>query len=80
MVGVYHYLCANSIAQADEEANYFINIMKPYKDKIELWSAVDVEDSGTMGTLEYGALTAIVEHFNEKVKAAGMRPDDICQQ
>lgn len=74
MVGVYHYLCANSIAQADEEANYFINIMKPYKDKIELWSAVDVEDGGTMGTLEYGALTAIVEHFNEKVKAAGMRP------
>ena len=72
--GTYHYLCARSLAEARAEAEYFVNLVKPYRDEMKLWCAVDVEDSGFMGGLTRGELTEIVGEFCRIVKAAGLRP------
>lgn len=72
--GCYHYLCARNLTEARQEAEYFVNLVKPYKDEMKLWAAVDVEDSGFMGHLSRAEITAIVDTFCKIVKAAGLRP------
>ena len=72
--GCYHYLCARSVIEARQEAEYFVNLVKPYKDEMKLWAAVDVEDSGYMGQLSREETSAIVNTFVRIVKAAGLRP------
>lgn len=72
--GCYHYLCARNLAEARQEAEYFVNLVKPYKDELKLWAAVDVEDSGFMGHLSKAEVSEIVSEFCRIVKAAGLRP------
>lgn len=72
--GCYHYLCARNLAEAKQEAEYFVDLVKPYKDEMKLWAAVDVEDSGYMGQLSYNERSEIVDTFCKIVKAAGLRP------
>ena len=72
--GCYHYLCARSLAEARQEAEYFVNLVKPYIHEMKLWAAVDVEDSGYMGHLSKAEVTDIVSEFCKIVKAAGLRP------
>lgn len=72
--GCYHYLCARNLAEARQEAEYFVNLVKPYKDEMKLWAAVDVEDSGYMGHLSKAEVSEIVSEFCRIVKAAGLRP------
>lgn len=72
--GCYHYLCARNMAEARQEAEYFVNLVKPYSTAMKLWAAVDVEDSGFMGHLSRGEITAIVKEFCDIAKAAGLRP------
>lgn len=42
-VGVYHYLTAQTVGEAMEEAKYFLSVVEPYKPLIDLWAVVDVE-------------------------------------
>ncbi|MBQ7646666.1 MAG: hypothetical protein IJS94_05290 [Clostridia bacterium] len=42
--GAYHYLMAKTTADAKKEAEYFINTIMPYKDKIDLFAGVDMEN------------------------------------
>lgn len=42
-VGVYHYLTAQTVGEAMEEAKYFLSVIEPYKPLIDLWAVVDVE-------------------------------------
>ena len=72
--GCYHYLCARNMAEARAEAEYFVDLVKPYKDEMKLWCAVDVEDETFLGHLPKDELTAIVDDFCRTVKAAGLRP------
>ncbi len=72
--GCYHYLCARNLAEARQEAEYFVNLVKPYYNEMKLWAAVDIEDSGFMGHLSRAELTAIVDTFCKIVRAAGLRP------
>lgn len=72
--GVYHYLCARSLDEARAEAEYFVELMRPYRDEMKLWCAVDVEDTGFMGGLSRETLSAIVAEFCRIVAAAGLRP------
>lgn len=74
MVGVYHYFTAQSDDEVVEEANHFIETIKPYKDKIALWAAVDVEDAKFCGVLDKQALTHRVRMFMNLVEKAGFRP------
>ena len=43
-VGVYHYLTAKTVKKAQTEAAHFCETIAPYKPRIELWAAVDVEE------------------------------------
>ncbi|MBP3919239.1 MAG: hypothetical protein J6I50_08735 [Clostridia bacterium] len=70
--GAYHYLTATTQAQAIEEAEYFLSVIKPYKAKLPLGAAVDVEDSRLPKNKEL--LTQIVQTFCDTVKKAGFEP------
>lgn len=43
-IGVYFYTCADNPQEAIEEANYLIELLKPYKNKITFPVAFDIED------------------------------------
>lgn len=71
-VGVYHYLTAQTVGEAMEEAEYFLSVIEPYKPLIDLWAVVDVESK----YLPKGKtlLTQIVNTFCSRVTSAGLRP------
>lgn len=70
--GVYHYLTADSLEKAKEEADYFLKVISPYKDKINMYAAVDVESMYLPNDKEL--LTKIVRAFCEKIKNNGYTP------
>ena len=43
--GAYHYFCARNEKEADEEADFFIKLVSEYRFDLQLWAALDVEDS-----------------------------------
>lgn len=69
LCGAYHYLTAQTAAEAVKEAEYFLSVIKPYADRLSLGAAVDVEDSRLPSDRD--ALTAIVRAFCGVVKRAG---------
>lgn len=69
--GVYHYFTATTAAEVDREAQFFIDTIRPYRDKISLWAAVDVESEVYLKNLTRIQLTALVSRFLRKVSAAG---------
>lgn len=73
-LGVYHYMTARSVAEANEEAEYFLGVIKPYKDKITLRAAVDVESEVYLADLGREELTAITRAFLDRVAEAGYKP------
>lgn len=72
-VGVYHYLTAKTVKEAQVEADHFIETIEPYKDKINLYAAVDVEEDKYLPKNK-ALLTEIVNAFCAAVKAAGYDP------
>jgi GH25 family lysozyme M1 (1,4-beta-N-acetylmuramidase) len=71
-VGVYHYLTAQTVGEAMEEAEYFLSVIEPYKPLIDLWSVVDVESKYL--PKDKTLLTQIVNTFCSRVTSAGLRP------
>lgn len=69
IVGVYHYLKAQTVAQAIAEANYFIDQVKATGLSNDSVLAVDVEDNVLSN--DKATLTAIVQAFNKTVSEAG---------
>lgn len=69
-VGVYHYFTATTVSAAREEAEYFCKVIAPYKDKITLWAAVDVESKYLDG-LSKDELYASVRAFMDVVEKRG---------
>ena len=69
--GVYHYLTAATVAEAHAEAKLFLNAIVPYKDKITLFAAVDVESKYLPQNKRL--LTEIVSAFYSDVEKAGFR-------
>lgn len=72
-LGVWHWLTARSVAEANYEADYFIDVIAPYRDKITLWAAADVESDRYLGDLGKSDLTAITRAFLDRVQLAGFR-------
>ncbi len=68
--GAYHYLTAQNEAEAVSEADVFLAAVRPYRAKLPLGAAVDVEDSRL--PRDRGLLTAIVRTFCQRVRASGM--------
>lgn len=77
-VGVYHFLNCSTVREAQAEADYFIKEIKPYKQYIKIFAAVDVEDPGNAKYAHLpksvDELTMIVNAFTERVKGAGFIP------
>lgn len=69
--GVYHYMTARTIVEADKEADYFLSVIAPYKSKIKMWVALDVEDPTYLGSLSAATLTAVTKHFLDRIDKAG---------
>lgn len=72
-VGVYHYLTAKTVKEAQTEAAHFCDTIAPYKPRIELWAAVDVEEDKYLPQNKK-TLSAIVDAFCAYVEAEGYRP------
>lgn len=71
--GVYHYFTAQDKAKATAEADYFCSIIEPYRDRIKLWAALDVE-SFYLDGLGKTELTAIVRTALERIEVHGFKP------
>lgn len=75
--GVYYYVTATTLAEARAEANHFLNLITPYKDKISLWAVADVEDVSPAkfcGKVNRELLTDIVLEFCRIVRDGGFEP------
>lgn len=73
-LGVYHYMTARSIAEVREEADYFIKIINPFKSKIDLWTAVDVESEIYLSDIGKENMTKITKTFIDRIGEAGYKP------
>ena len=71
-IGVYHYLTAQTVGEAIEEADYFLSVIAPYRNAINLYAAVDVESKYLPNNKTL--LTQIVHAFCKKVMANGYTP------
>ena len=71
--GVYHYFTAQDKAKATAEADYFCSIIEPYRSRIKLWAALDVE-SFYLDGLGKTELTAIVRTALERIESRGFKP------
>lgn len=71
--GVYHYFTAQTEAECDKEAEFFLSVIKPYRKNITLYAAIDVESKYLMG-LSRRVLTSLVRRFCDKVAMAGYEP------
>ena len=74
MVGVWHWLTARSVAEAEDEAEYFLKVIAPFRGKITLWSAVDVESETYLADLGKAELTEITRVFLNRLSKNGYRP------
>ena len=71
-IGVYHYLTAWNVTEAMQEAEYFLSVIAPYRSFIDLWAAVDVEDSRS--PKDKTLMAQIVNTFCSRVEAEGYKP------
>jgi lysozyme len=71
-VGVYHYLTAQTVSEAMEEAKYFLSVIEPYKQLIDLWAVVDVESKYL--PKDKTLLTQIVNAFCSILVTAELKP------
>lgn len=72
-LGVWHWMTARSVTEAIYEADYFLDVIAPYSDKITLWAAADVESDRYLGDLGKSELTEITRAFLERIQRAGYR-------
>ena len=77
-IGAYHYSQAISVAEAKKEAQYTINVLKPYKSYITLPVAFDWEFGGRLSSYMAAKLGKakcgeICEAFCKELKAAGYK-------
>lgn len=73
LCGVYHYFTAQDKDKALYEADYFYSVIEPYRAKIKLWAALDVE-SYYLDGLGKTELTAIVRAALERIETHGFKP------
>ncbi|MBQ7786165.1 MAG: S-layer homology domain-containing protein [Clostridia bacterium] len=71
-IGVYHYLTAETVPEAMEEASYFLSVIAPYRGNVGLYAAVDVESRYLPQDKQL--LTQIVHTFCARVQAEGYTP------
>ena len=78
-IGVYHYSQAKNVAEAQAEADFVINTIRPYKSKITLPVVFDYEFGGRLSAsvakkLGKNGVLKVIDAFCEKIKKAGYTP------
>lgn len=73
-LGCYHYFTAADADEALYEAEHFCRVIEPYRSKLKLWAAVDVESERWLAGVGKKRLTTVVSAFTEFVRSAGFRP------
>ena len=73
-LGVWHWLTARSVAEAEEEADYFLKVIAPYRSKITLWAAADVESETYLADIGKPDLTQITRAFLNRLSKDRYRP------
>ena len=68
-IGVYYYSCADTVAMAEKEAAYCLELMKGKQFELPVY--FDVENNQRQGGLSKAQLTQIVDAFCSRVQAAG---------
>lgn len=71
--GVYHYFTGTTLKKTYEEADYFISVLAPYKSRVKLWAALDVE-SFYLDGLSTEDLTRFVMAALYCIRGAGYVP------
>ena len=71
--GVYHYFTGTTLKKTYEEADYFISVLAPYKSRVKLWAALDVE-SFYLDGLSAEDLTRFVTAALDRIRDAGYVP------
>ena len=71
--GVYHYFTGTTLKQTYQEADYFISVLAPYKSRVKLWAALDVE-SFYLDGLSAEDLTRFVMAALFRIRDAGYVP------
>ncbi|HBL84406.1 MAG: hypothetical protein A2Y17_04735 [Clostridiales bacterium GWF2_38_85] len=69
--GAYHFSTAANLSEAKKEFDYFFNVIKPHKQKINLYAAIDFEDVGYTDIKRIKLNTGIVLLFADMAKANG---------
>lgn len=72
LIGIYHYGYAQTVEQAEAEADFALSIIKDYRDDIVFPVAYDVEDSQMLVGKE--TITKMIIAFCRKIKDAGYKP------
>ena len=75
--GVYHYLTAKTVKEAQTEADHFLETIRPYRNKITLYAAVDVEEKKYLPknkTLLTQIVDALITFCFSYVQADGYKP------
>ncbi len=74
-VGAYHFFTARTIDEAYAEADCFLKAVRPYKDKIALYMACDVEvyDNKWLEGLDREELTSLIDVFCKRVESEGYK-------
>ncbi len=72
MVGAYHYLWAETVADARKEARFFIKTISPHK--LDFPAVLDFEEPSQQENLTTAERTAIAKAFMEEVEKAGYYP------
>lgn len=70
-IGVYWYFMGRTEAETLEEVKYLIQILKPYKENIDIGVALDVEDASLMGDVD--GLSRRVNLFLNSIIGAGYK-------
>ena len=70
--GAYHYLTSQTIEEAKQEAQFFIDTIKRYKYNLQLWKVIDVEIPNV--TADRKTFTEIIKTFCDMLKNADFQP------
>ncbi|MCR5371561.1 MAG: glycoside hydrolase [Clostridium sp.] len=77
-IGAYIYSTATSVAMAEQEADFVLNLIKDYP--ISFPVIYDAEDAETLGTLSGTEISRIVNAFLGKIQSAGYYPMLYCNE
>ncbi|MBQ8510649.1 MAG: hypothetical protein IJ493_12150 [Clostridia bacterium] len=72
-VGAYHFFTASTMDETLREADFFLSVVEPYREKISLYLACDAENYGNrwLSGLSRETLTTLIDAFCRRVEKAG---------